>query len=223
MQGLEQGEWKPGEMIPSETDLATRFKVSQGTVRKAIDELANENLLMRRQGKGTFVATHDEVRAQFRFLRLMPNHGEQTAPESKIIECSRVRAPSDIARHLDLKPGDTLVLIQRVLSFAGRPTILEEIWLPGTLFKGLTAERLSEYKGPMYGLFETEFGTKMIRADETIRAVTAGADAAKYLGVSEVEPVLLIERVSFTYGERPVEMRRGRYLTHDFYYRNQLS
>jgi len=223
MQGLEQGEWKPGEMIPSETDLATRFKVSQGTVRKAIDELANENLLMRRQGKGTFVATHDEVRAQFRFLRLMPNQGEQTAPESKIIECSRVRAPSDIARHLDLKPGDTLVLIQRVLSFAGRPTILEEIWLPGTLFKGLTAERLSEYKGPMYGLFETEFGTKMIRADETIRAVTAGADAAKYLGVSEVEPVLLIERVSFTYGERPVEMRRGRYLTHDFYYRNQLS
>ncbi len=223
MQGLEQGEWKPGEMIPSETDLATRFKVSQGTVRKAIDELANENLLVRRQGKGTFVATHDEVRAQFRFLRLMPNQGEQSAPESKIIECSRVRAPSDIARHLDLKPGDALVLIQRVLSFAGRPTILEEIWLPGTLFKGLTAERLSEYKGPMYGLFETEFGTKMIRADETIRAVTAGADAAKYLGVREAEPVLLIERVSFTYGERPVEMRRGRYLTHDFYYRNQLS
>ncbi|TAK91944.1 MAG: GntR family transcriptional regulator [Burkholderiaceae bacterium] len=223
MQGLEQGEWKPGEMIPSETDLATRFKVSQGTVRKAIDELSSENLLVRRQGKGTFVATHDEARVQFRFLRLMPNEGAQTAPESKIVECNRMRAPSDIARLLEAKPGDTLVLIRRVLSFAGKPTILEEIWLPGTLFKGLTTERLNEYKGPMYGLFEMEFGTKMIRADEMIRAVSAGDEAAQYLAVNSNEPVLLIERVSFTYGERPVEVRRGRYLTRDFYYSNQLS
>ena len=64
------GEWKPGEIIPSEVELAARYKVSQGTVRKAIDELAADNLLVRRQGKGTFVATHNEDRVQFRFLRL---------------------------------------------------------------------------------------------------------------------------------------------------------
>jgi len=57
LQSLQQGEWKPGEAIPSEMDLAARFRVSQGTVRKAIDELAAENLVVRRQGKGTFVAT----------------------------------------------------------------------------------------------------------------------------------------------------------------------
>ena len=68
VQGLQRGEWKPGEMIPSEIDLAARFQVSQGTVRKAVDELSTENLLVRRQGKGTFVATHHEPRAQFRFL-----------------------------------------------------------------------------------------------------------------------------------------------------------
>src|SRR6202051_4271896 len=67
-QGLQAGEWKPGEMIPSEVELAARFKVSQGTVRKAIDELSAENLVVRRQGKGTFVATHHEERAHFRFL-----------------------------------------------------------------------------------------------------------------------------------------------------------
>ena len=75
LQSLQSGEWKPGEAIPSEMDLAARFKVSQGTVRKAIDELATENLLVRRQGKGTFVATHAEERFQFRFLKLQPDHG----------------------------------------------------------------------------------------------------------------------------------------------------
>src|SRR5919112_1620192 len=75
-QSLQSGEWKPGELMPSEVELAARFKVSQGTVRKAIDELSAENLVVRRQGKGTFVATHHEARAQFRFLRLMPDAGE---------------------------------------------------------------------------------------------------------------------------------------------------
>ncbi|HMX17596.1 MAG TPA: GntR family transcriptional regulator, partial [Rhodocyclaceae bacterium] len=75
LQALEAGEWRPGEAIPSETELAGRFSVSQGTVRKAIDEMASENLLVRRQGKGTFVATHSDPRAFFRFLRLVPLNG----------------------------------------------------------------------------------------------------------------------------------------------------
>src|SRR6476619_2107644 len=72
---MQTGEWKPGEAIASEMDIAARYKVSQGTVRKAIDELAAENLLVRRQGKGTFVATHAEQRVQYRFLRLAPDDG----------------------------------------------------------------------------------------------------------------------------------------------------
>ena len=64
------------------------------------------------------------------------------------------------------------------MSFDGAPTILEELWLPGQVFKGLTAERLVEYKGPMYGLFESEFGTRMIRATEKIRAIGADTTAA---------------------------------------------
>jgi DNA-binding transcriptional regulator YhcF (GntR family) len=101
MQSLDAGEWHPGEAIPSEMDLAQRYKVSQGTVRKAIDELAAENLLVRRQGKGTFVATHTEPRTQFRFLRLTPNEGEPRYPESTILECKRGRAPAEIARALE--------------------------------------------------------------------------------------------------------------------------
>ncbi|QYF92259.1 GntR family transcriptional regulator [Massilia sp. PAMC28688] len=222
-QGLQSGEWKPGEMIPSEVELAGRFKVSQGTVRKAIDELAAENLVSRRQGKGTFVATHHEARAHFRFLRLMPDEGVPHHPENRIIEVRRMRAPAEVARLLDLKSGDAVVYIKRVMAFDGAPTILEELWLPGLLFKGLTAERLVEYKGPMYGLFESEFGTRMIRASEKIRAVAADAAAAQYLQVEEGTPLLCAERVSFTYGDKAVELRRGIYLTAHHHYQNDLS
>lgn len=223
VKSLDAGEWKPGEMIPSEIDLAARFQVSQGTVRKAVDELAAENMLVRRQGKGTFVATHHEPRAQFRFLRVLPDQGEAAAPQSRFLECRRVRAPADIARQLDLRTGDSVVYLRRVLNFGGAPIVLEEIWLPGALFRGLTAERLAEYKGPLYGLFETEFGTHMIRAEESLRAVAADAAAVAALHVAAGSPLLLVERVSYSYGDRAVEVRRGQYVTDHYHYRNTLS
>src|SRR3546814_9162303 len=98
LQSLDRGEWKPGEAIPSELELAARFQVSQGTVRKAIDELASENLLLRRQGKGTFVATHHEAKVRFRFLRLTPDDGKQAVSGSQILDCRRVKAPAEIGR-----------------------------------------------------------------------------------------------------------------------------
>ncbi|HEV7914891.1 MAG TPA: GntR family transcriptional regulator [Albitalea sp.] len=223
VRSLQAGEWKPGEAIPSEVELAARFKVSQGTVRKAIDELATENLLLRRQGKGTFVATHAEEKVQFRFLRLAPDDGEAAGAQRRFIDCRRLRAPSDIARALELKAGDTVVQVRRVLSFRGEPVVLDDIWLPGQLFKGLTAERLSDYRGPMYGLFETEFGVRMIRASEKIRAVAADTAAGELLGLAVGTPLLSVERLSLTYGDRPVELRRGLYNTAAHHYRNELS
>ncbi len=222
MQSLQTGEWKPGELIPSEVELAYRYKVSQGTVRKAIDELSAENLVVRRQGKGTFVATHHEARVQFRFLRLMPDAGEAHQPENQIVEVRRMRGPAEVARVLDIKAGDSVVFIRRLQYFDAVPTIMEEIWLPGAIFKGLTAERLAEYKGPMYGLFETEFGTQMIRASEKLKAVSADELAVELLKVQAGTPLLSVERVAYTYGDRPVELRRALYVTTDHHYHNEL-
>ncbi|HTJ92318.1 MAG TPA: GntR family transcriptional regulator [Pararobbsia sp.] len=222
-QGLESGEWKPGEIIPSEVELAARYKVSQGTVRKAIDELAADNLLVRRQGKGTFVATHNEDRVQFRFLRLLPDEGGSLGHDSHLVECRRLRAPAEIARQLELKPADPAVLIRRVLEFERTPTVFDEIWLPGAMFKGLTLERLASYEGPLYAMFEAEFGTRMIRASEKIRAVAADAVVADLLKVEPGFPLLSVDRVSYTYGDKPVEVRRGWYVTTRYFYQNDLS
>ena len=110
-----------------------------------------------------------------------------------------------------------------LLSFDDAPIVLDEIWLPGNVFRKLNAERLALYSGPLYGLFETEFGTRMIRAEERIRAVAATTDAARLLKVTPGAPLLLVERVSFTYGERPVEVRRGLSVTERYHYRNTLT
>ena len=223
---LQRGEWKPGEVIPSELELAARYKVSQGTVRKAVDELATENLLMRRQGRGTFVATHAEQQVQYRFLRLQPDNGTMSGEgpaEREFILCKRQRASADVARALALRSGDPVLQARRLLRFSGAPTILEDIWLPAGPFKGLTAERLAQYHGPMYALFESEFGVRMVRADEKIRAVLPDAEQARLLEVDMATPLLSVERLAYTYRDAPMELRRGLYRTDTHHYRNELN
>ncbi|MGI4778532.1 MAG: GntR family transcriptional regulator [Janthinobacterium lividum] len=226
LQSLHAGEWKPGEPIPSEMDLAARFRVSQGTVRKSIDELAAENLVVRRQGKGTFVATHAEQNVQYRFLRLVPDSGDIQAAgpaERTIVDCRRLRAAAEVARALALRTGDAVLQVRRVLAYAGVPTILEDLWLPGLPFKGLTAERLRAWSGPMYAMFETEFGVRMVRAEEQIRALLPDAAQAALLAVDVATPLLSVERIAHTYHDAPMELRRGLYRTDTHHYRNTLG
>ena len=223
LQSLQEGEWQPGEAVPSEMDLAARFRVSQGTVRKAIDELASDNILLRRQGKGTFVATHTEQQIRYRFLKLVPDNGILGAAERRIIYCKRQRASAEIARTLDIRIGDAVLQVQRVLGFQGVSTILEDIWLPGGPFKGLTAKRLTNHPGPMYAMFEAEFGVRMVRAEEKIRAVRPDAEQCAILRVAAGTPLLSVERVAYTYNDAPMELRRGLYRTDKHHYRHRLS
>ncbi len=220
---LTVGEWKAGAALPSESELAQRFKVSQGTVRKALDALTADGLLVRRQGKGTFVATHAEERVQYRFLRLMPDEGPRVAMQRRFLDFSRLRAPAEIARALALSSGDSVLQLRRLLLADDTPVVLDDIWLPAKPFKGLTAERLQAYRGPMYGMFEAEFGVQMIRAEEKIRAVAAAGAEAALLCVPTGAPLLQVERRSLTYADRPVELRRGLYRTEAHYYRNELN
>ncbi len=220
---LESGEWGPGDIIPSESELAIRFGVSQGTVRKAIDEMAAENLLVRRQGKGTFVATHNDPRSFFRFLRLAANEGELQPSKSVPLECWRAKAGPDVARTLALEPGAPIIIVRRLLCFANEPVVFDEIYLPGELFPDLTLDILKSGTSSLYSLFESRYGVRMIRADERLRAVSADRVSSELLQVAEGSPLLLVERVTFTYADKPVEWRRGYYSTQNFHYHNELG
>lgn len=223
LQALESGEWRPGQAIPSEQELALRFSVSQGTVRKAIDEMAAENLLVRKQGKGTFVASHNDPRSLFRFLRLTPLSGNLEHPVSVPLECWRAKAGQEASRMLAIEAGAPIIIVRRLLRFSGKPVVIDEIYLPGEVFQGLSFEVLQGWSGSLYSLFETRFGLRMIRAQEHIRAVAADRSAAEALRVAEGTPLLSVERVTYTYGDRPVEWRRGLYSTAEHFYLNELS
>jgi GntR family transcriptional regulator len=223
LQSLDGGEWRPGEVIPSETELAVRFGVSQGTVRKAIDELAAENLLLRRQGKGTFVASHNDPRAFFRFLRLQPLNGDVEPSRSVPLECWRAKAGQEAARVLGINLADPIIIVRRLLEFSGKPVVLDEIYLRGDTFAGLSLDMLKEWQGSLYGLFESQFGARMVRAEERLRAVAADRTAAELLSVNEGSPLLSVERVSFSYGDKPMEWRRGLYATGEHCYMNELG
>ena len=220
---LEAREWRPGEAIPSEIELARRYQVSQGTVRKAIDALAGDNLVVRRQGKGTFVATHTEERSSlFRFLRIRRNDGSDAAPVSRLLDVKRAKAGNDTARLLGLKPGDAVLVLRRVLDYSGEPVVLAEITLPAALFRGLTKARYDAYRGSMYSFFESQFGVRMLKAQERIRAVAADQATARLLGTEAGAPLLAVDRLTLTYGDRPVEVRRGLCVTRAYHYLNEL-
>jgi GntR family transcriptional regulator len=220
---LESGEWRPGEAIPSEGELAVRFGVSQGTVRKAIEALAADSMVVRRQGKGTFVATHTEEKASmFRFLRIRRSDGRDEYPSSRILDVRRGKASADIGRQLEIKVGTPVIVLRRVLEFSGEPVVLDEIVLPAALFRGLTKAKLDAYRGSVYSFFETQFGVRIVRAQEKLGAIAADAQTAAVLRVRSGEPLLVVERVTYTYGNRPVEWRRGVCTTRRHFYVNEL-
>jgi GntR family transcriptional regulator len=221
---LDAGEWRPGEAIPSELELAARYRVSHGTVRKALGALAADNLLVRRQGKGTFVATHTEERSSmFRFLRIRRNDGRDEYPVSRLIDVRRGKASADVARALEMRPGDAVFVLRRVLEYGGEPAVLDEIVLPASLFKGMTRGKVQAYRGSMYSLFETQFGVRILKAQEKLRAVVADAASAALLHVEAGQALLAVERVTRTYGDRPVEWRRGLCSTRRHHYVNDLG
>ena len=222
-QSLVAGEWKPGEAIPSEIELAARFRVSQGTVRKAIDELASEHILVRRQGKGTYVASHNEPSYQYRFLRVTPDSGEKTHPHNLFFGLERGKASGDVAHALGLKPGAPTLGFKRVMSFGGQPMILDDIVFAANQFPGLTLAELEEFRGSVYSFYETVFGVRMVRAEERLRAVAADGFAAAHLKVPQATPLLCVDRVAYTYGDKPVEWRRGLCRSDGFSYYNELS
>ena len=220
---LVAGEWKPGEAIPSEMELASRYRVSQGTVRKAIDELAAEHILLRRQGKGTYVASHSEPDYQYRFLRVKPDSGERVHPGNVFFGLERTTASEEIARALAIAPSESIVTFKRVMSFAGRAVILDEIAFAAAQFPGFTLQELEDFHGSVYGFYETVFGVRMIRAAERLRAVAADSVAAAHLQVEPGAPLLRVDRIAYTYGDKPVEWRRGHCVTEGFSYCNDLN
>jgi GntR family transcriptional regulator len=220
--GLVSGEWRPGEPIPSEIELAGRYGVSQGTVRKAVGELAEEKLLVRQQGRGTFVATHAGERSRFPFLSIAPDGEPLKELSAQLIDLRRVRDP-DSARVLGIAASSGIFVLTRILSLNGQPVCYEEVRLPAPRFRGLTLAVVEQHECMLYSMYETRFGVRMLHAEECVRAVAAPREAALALRLPADLPVLQIERIAYTYGREPSELRRCYCDTREHHYRNAIT
>ena len=221
-QSLVSGEWRPGDLIPSEIELASRFSVSQGTVRKAIGELAGENVLVRQQGKGTFVASHSEERSLFPYLSITPDRSGLESLSASLVECRKLKLDAASAKGLGLAAGAGGFLIVRTLSISGEKVIYEEIRLPATPFRGLSLESIERHHCMLYSMYESEFDVRILHVDEQIKAVAATGAALDHLDLKPGDPLLTIERVAYTYAEKPVELRRSMCNTREHHYRNKI-
>lgn len=207
LQAIEAGGWALGAALPSETQLAASLGVSIGTVRRAVDELVAEHILVRQQGRGTFVAMHDAQRFLFQFFHVERSDGLRESPVVELIGFERQRAEPEAAEALGLKDGEPVWLAENRLSLQGRPVVHDRIVLSAQLFKGLTEKRLRERPGTIYQLYQSAFGITVVRAAERARAVAADRVAARVLGVAPGAPVMQVRRTALGFGNRPVEYR----------------
>jgi GntR family transcriptional regulator len=217
-----KGDWLPGDIIPSEINLAQEFGVSQGTVRKAITELVENNVLTRRQGRGTFISNHDIHRALFHFFHITDNKGHKVLPDSRVLQCRVKQASQTEALKLQLAAGTEVIRIERVRNISAKPTMIETITLPAESFHGLGREGDCNLPNTLYELYEKKYGITIHSADERLRAVAASKHDATLLNLETGTPLLEIERIAMTLDKTPVELRISRCSTKNHHYANTV-
>jgi GntR family transcriptional regulator len=219
MESLRGGEWKAGEMIPAEKRLCERYGVSVGTLRKAVDELTSENILIRHQGRGTFVASHSQDRYMFGFFHICPKSGLKEYPQVEFISLTKEKADADSARRLGVGKGSKLLRIVNRLSLGGRAVIIDHILLPERFFPGLTESQLRERRTTLYQLYQDSYGVAVLRTEERLDAEGANAGVAELLDIEEGTPLLHIVRRAMTFRDEVVELRHSWVQTseHDYF------
>ena len=200
-------QWRPGEQLPSESEFAARLGVAVGTVRQAVSDLVQKGLLVRRQGKGTFVNKPTFNSSLFRFWRFCDQDGERKPPESRILVRRRASAPADVRKILGLPPGESAIFLSRIRLWSGKPIVAEEIWLPHQDFSALLELRADEFGPLLYPAYERFCGKYVARAEERLTARAATTKQARAVGIDKGDPVVVIGRLARGYDDAPLEWR----------------
>lgn len=213
---IADGRWQAGQLIPNEFQIADEMNVSQGTVRKALHEMTADNLLVRKQGRGTFVASYDEERILFQFFKLISDQGMREFPDSTVLSLEQAAADAAEQAALRIAPGTDVWRLMRRRTLGQNPIIIERLVLPVSIFPGL--DRLEEIPNNIYGLYSTRYGVTVARAVEKLKAVGADASEARQLDCAFGTPLLEIDRCAFGLDGRTVEWRVSHCLTGHHHY-----
>jgi GntR family transcriptional regulator len=212
------GEWGPGQAIPTESEIAQHYGVGNGTARQAVGELERANVVVRIQGKGTFVFEHTPRNVLERFFHFYDGADRRIAPECGAATIQVDEANERERKALRLRRNARVIRIRRVRTLRNRPSVVEAISVPEARFPGLA--ETNPMPNTLYDLFQQTHGVHVDWADDRISPAAADGPTARLLGVRAGTPLLRIESVAFALDQRPVELRVSLcYLDDAFYYR----
>ncbi|MGG2397783.1 GntR family transcriptional regulator [Pseudomonas sp. SH1-B] len=223
LEKIAAGEWLPGEAIPTEAELTRQYGVAVGTVRKAVETLVAEGLLLRAQGRGTFVRRPNFDGSLFRFFRQVSASGKPQVPQSRILECRMEPATEAIRQALKLADGEQCIHLQRLRLIDGRPLFHELIWLPASRFGALLDVAPEDFEQLLYPFYEQHCGQRIASAQETLTVSAADAELAATLDVAPGSPSVVIERTALGYDRKPLEYRLSRAAAENFRYQVDIN
>jgi GntR family transcriptional regulator len=202
------GRYFIGQALPAEKEFAKEFKVSIGTLRKAVDELVSEGIVIRRQGKGTFIAEHDEQRLLYYFFHVIKHDADhKNYPKVELVSFQSATANSEEAEKLQLKEGSPVWRIVNRLSLDGQCVIVDRLTLSKERFPTLTRSAFQNREGSIYQLYQAQYGQSVARTSERLRAGAASKQDAEWLHLKPGEPVIMIRRIALGIEDEPIEWR----------------
>lgn len=216
------GEWKPGDMIPPESELIERYQISRTTIRQVLDLLTKEGFIYRQQGRGTFVAHPSVEQTLVRIVNFTEDMRMRgCAPSSKVLFSGLIPAPPDIAEKLTVEPGEELARLDRLRLADDEPMSVEESYLvhrycPGVLQGDYEANSLREALARKYGI-------RWTRAKQSIRAILTPRELVGLLGVQPRSALLFLERISYSQDNVPIEFLRIYYRADRYILYNELQ
>lgn len=223
------GQWKVGELLPNEVELAARFQVSQGTVRRALRILVDKGILIRQQGRGTFVSDYRLATSAVagRYVRLIPDNGEPELPTVtkvhvfEVLEAANIPLVAAVA--LGLRGKEKVVHVTRahlvVSDGVEKPVSFDEHFLSTSVFSRLTYENMSHHRDRvLYTFYQNVCGVTIAAYEEAVKAALLEDDWCRLYGIEPPEPILIGRRTAYTLGSRPVEYRIQRYMTSQYHF-----
>lgn len=220
---LVRGRYPMGQALPAEKDLSKEFDVSIGTLRKAVDELVAEGIVVRRQGRGTFVAEHDLKRLLYYFFHVVKQDADRKVyPKVQLASFTSALASKGEANKLQIKEGTPVWRITNHLSLDGQCVMIDQITLDKRRFKNLTRADFINRKGSIYQMYQVQYGQTVVRSSERLRAGLAGKQNSEWLSIKPESPVLVIRRVALGIQDEPLEWRVSTLNTNQHEYFSEL-
>ncbi len=221
---LVSGRYPMGHALPAEKDLSKELDVSIGTLRKAVDELVAEGIVVRRQGRGTYVAEHDLKRLLYYFFHVVKHDVDKKAnPRVELVSLNTAVATKEEASKLNIKEGAPVWRLVNCLYLEERCVMIDQITLDKKRFKNLTRTEFINREGSIYQLYQMKYGQTVVRSSERLRASLVSKQHGEWLDIKPNSPVLVIRRVALGIQDDPIEWRISTLNTNQYEYFSELQ